>query len=148
MARERLPRPLTLADVFAKVPEIADLVVKELDPADAEDLMTKTDPALTAFCQGVGGGFGRYLKISREGKHERKRLRRLPSLPRLLVEEWQDELLGNRLVAENVQGDNTVGLLLSWPILFALFALSPKYLQVLSNMLSLRLYYNKDIQTL
>lgn len=118
--------PMTLADVFAAVPEIAEMVIRELDPIYAERLVMKTDPALTAFFySAAGGGLQRYLKISREGKKERKRIERLPSLPRLLVGEWKKKLLGKRLVAEDVQGDeNMVGSLSYPPILLWLDSVS------------------------
>lgn len=103
-----LRQPSALATTFTKVPETADLVVKHLDPSDTEDLLLKTEPALVAFCWGSGGGIGRFLKLSQEGQRERKLLRKLPSLPRLLEKEWQEKLLGKRLVAEDTKSDDTV----------------------------------------
>lgn len=103
------PEPSALAMMFMRVPEVADLVVKHLDPHDIVRLMTKTEPALTLFCQFCGGGIDRLLEISLEGKRKRDRLRRLPSLPRLLEEEWQRKLIGKRLVAKKVEADDTVG---------------------------------------
>ncbi len=103
------PRPLRLIAIFNQVPEVADLVVKELDSSETAWLMTKTDPGLTAFCEGAGGGLDRFRAISRVGKRERKRISRLPSLPRLLGEEWQKKLIGKRLVDEDEEGDETVG---------------------------------------
>lgn len=123
MARDLLPQPSILADMFAKVPQIADLVVKDLDPDDTVNLMMKTDPALTSFCQVEGGGLDRFLKISQEGKYERRLLRRMPSIPRLLAKEWREKLLGKRLIAENAQTDDTVSLSRSWLTLSALPAL-------------------------
>ncbi len=90
-------------------PEIADTVVKHLDPRDTVRLMTRTEPALTIFCHSSGGGIDRLLDISGEGKRKRDILRRLPSLHRLLEEEWQRKLIGKRLVAKKVEDDDTVG---------------------------------------
>lgn len=70
--------------------------------------MMKTEPALTLFCQSSGGGIDRLLDISVEGKRKRDTLRRLPSLPRLLEEEWQRKLIGKRLVAKKVEADDAV----------------------------------------
>ena len=118
--------PMTLADVFAAVPEIAEMVIRELDPIYAERLVMKTDPALTAFFySAAGGGLQRHLKISREGKKERRRISRLPDEPRLLVGEWKKRLIGKRLVAEDVQGDeNMVGSLSYLSILLWLDSVS------------------------
>jgi len=106
-----LPRqPSTLANLFASVPEVTDLVVRNLDPPDVEDLMLKTEPALISFCQGSGDGIDRFLGISLEGRLEKRLRRRLPSLPRLLEKEWREKLLGKGLVAENAQTDDMVSL--------------------------------------
>ncbi|KAG8526366.1 uncharacterized protein KY384_000359 [Bacidia gigantensis] len=99
--------PLTLSAVFDKVPEVADLVVKELDPNDTKDLLIETDPLITRFCHGKGGGFDRLIAISSAGKKERKGIKRLPSLPRLLEGEWRKRLMGKRLVAEDAESDDT-----------------------------------------
>jgi hypothetical protein len=106
---DRYPKPSALATMFMSVPEIADTVVKHLDPHDTVRLMTRTEPALTIFCHSSGGGIDRLLDISGEGKRKRDILRRLPSLPRLLEEEWQRKLIGKRLVAKKVEDDDTVG---------------------------------------
>ena len=116
-------QPSILADVFAKVPQIADLVVKTLDPVDAVHMMMKTDPALASFCQGIEGRLNRFLRISRQGKYERKLLRKLPALPRLLEKEWREKLLNKGLVREDAQSDATVGLSPSCLTLSALSAL-------------------------
>lgn len=107
------PPPSPLADLFTKHPRIADLVVRELDPVDTVDLMTKTEPALFLFCQGSEGGLDRLVEISRKGTYGRRMMRKMPSLPRLLEGEWRGKLLGKRLVAEEAQGDDGVGLSLS-----------------------------------
>lgn len=107
----RYSKPSALAEMFTKAPETADTVVKHLDPNDTERLMTEVEPALTFFCRTSGGGLDRLVRISREGRHQRKHLRRLPSLPRLLREEWQRKLIGRRLVSEEMEGDDTVGFL-------------------------------------
>ena len=122
MARDLSPPPSILADTFARAPQVADLVVKDLDPVDTANLMMKTEPALTSFCQGGGGGLDRFLKISREGKYERKLLRRMPSLPRLLEKERREKLLEKRLIAANAQTDDTVGLSLTFNSCLALLS--------------------------
>lgn len=142
MARDPSPQPSILADMFARVPRIADLVVKDLDPVDTVNLMMRTDPALTSFCQGREGGLDRFLEISREEKYERKLRRKMPSMPRLLEKEWREKLLGKRLIAENAPTDDTVGLLRSWltisalPALFG-FSFRPRDVRMLPNVLSL-----------
>ena len=108
MTRNSPSRPSTLADLFATAPLVADLVVRELEPSDAEDLLLNTDPALTAFCNSSGGGIDRLVGLSEKAHQERKRLRKLPSLPRLLEEEWRERLMGKRMIAEHEQRDNMV----------------------------------------
>lgn len=119
------------------MPEVADLVVRNLDPPDVEDLMLKTEPALISFCQGSGGGINRFLRISVEGRLERRLRRQLPSLPRLLKEEWQEKLLGKRLIAEDAQTDDMV-----WLSCYR-FSKSATH-----ELPSLILCCNKDLQTL
>ena len=89
MARDLLPQPSILADMFAKILQVADLVVEDPDPVDTENMIMKTDPSLTSFCQAEEGGLDRFLKISLEGRYERKLLRKMPSMPRLLEKEWR-----------------------------------------------------------
>ena len=101
-------RPLRLIELFNRVPEVAELVVRELHPHDTQILFERTDPALTAFAEGPGGGFDRLWKITWAGHRERKRIRRLPDWPRLLVEEWRARLMGKRLIEEDEKGDDTV----------------------------------------
>ena len=109
MASKSPPQPLRLANLFAKVPHIADLVVRELEPSDVEDLLMNTDPALSSFCNGSGGGIDHFIDISTRAHQERKRLRKLPSLPRLLEEEWRKRLVGKKMIAEHLQSDEMVG---------------------------------------
>ncbi len=53
MTRDLPGQPSTLAKLFASVPEVADLVVRNLDPPDVEDLMLKTEPALISSARAV-----------------------------------------------------------------------------------------------
>ena len=59
-------RDLTLANMFVIVPEVADLVVKSLDPGDTKRLMLEVDPAITSFCNSQNGGSGSILEIERK----------------------------------------------------------------------------------
>ena len=101
-------RPLRLINIFNQVPEVADLVIKHLDPDETITLLTRTDPALKVFCEGAGGGLDRLMAISEVGTKERRRIRKLPSFPRLLIGEWQKKLMGKRLIEEGEEGDDTV----------------------------------------
>ena len=101
-------RPLRLINIFNQVPEVADLVIKQFDPDETITLLTRTDPALKVFCEGAGGGLDRLMAISEVGTKERRRIRKLPSFPRLLIGEWQKKLMGKRLIEEGEEGDDTV----------------------------------------
>ena len=104
----KVASPSALAVLFMKMPEVAELVVKELDPADTKVLMLGTELAITTFCLRYGGGIDRYVDISREGKKRRNARERLPNLPRLLADKWWQKLLGKRLIAEDAIGDEMV----------------------------------------
>lgn len=106
--RSRNDLSSSLATLFFKVPEVADLIVQNLGPSDFLALAKQADPALMQFFNGPGGGVERMRKLSEDEHYKRKAISRLPSLPRLLVQEWRDRLMGKRLIGEDVEGHNTV----------------------------------------
>lgn len=104
------PQPSKLALLFLKVPETAELIVYELSVSETTQLLLYTEPAIYNFCRGPGGGFDRFVKICRKGKRYRWDQNRLLEPPRLLVEQWQRRLLGKRLVGDDAEGGEDVGL--------------------------------------
>lgn len=104
------PQPSKLASLFLKVPETAELIVYELSVSETTQLLVYTEPAIYNFCRGPCGGFDRFAKICRKGKRYRWDQNRLLEPPRLLVEQWQRRLLGKRLVDEDGESTEDVGL--------------------------------------
>jgi hypothetical protein len=62
-----LANPPPLATLFMKVPEVADLVAKELNSQEVTASMNDVEPAIMAFCYGPGGGIDRFRGISDRG---------------------------------------------------------------------------------
>lgn len=75
MEHERLhqTRPSSaLAILFTKVPEVADLVVGDLDPGDTTALLAKTEPALNSFLPWARG-WNRSVVEDQRGKEEEEK---------------------------------------------------------------------------
>lgn len=106
--QSRQDLPSSLANLFFKVPEVADLVIQNLGPNDFIALVEQAEPALMQFFNGPGGGVERMRDMCEHEHYKRKAISRLPSLPRLLVQEWREKLMDKRIIGEDAEGDDTV----------------------------------------